>query len=156
MSEASQRVTVADPAGMRRGARRAIRAGIIVLVLLCGFTVGGIAMLRAGELPGLPFAAGGATAQLAVLLIVFASVRVRATLTGDTIASRSLVSSRRIIQATGWLLLVVTAGLGVYAVIRAALGDPWTLLTAAIIAFILIALYIGTRRLKSGTDTLIQ
>jgi hypothetical protein len=47
-------------------------AVVIVLVLTMFFTAGGISLLAAGELPGLPFAVGGAVLQVAAITLVVA------------------------------------------------------------------------------------
>lgn len=153
-SDRSKRIGIADPAGMRRGAWRSARAGIILLILLTGFTAGGISMLQIGELPGLPFAVGGATAQLAVIAINVATLRIRSTLCGDTVSQRALLGARAIFAFTRAVLLAVMAGLAVYTLVRLVGGDPWTLLTTAVIGVTLGLLFRGTGRLRDGVDTM--
>jgi hypothetical protein len=82
---ADPRAPVPNPALMRRATYRMILPFIIVMVLLTFFTVGGISMVIHEELPGLPFAIGGAVAQLAVLALVGTVVCVRLTVNADTV-----------------------------------------------------------------------
>jgi hypothetical protein len=147
---ADPRVPVPDVTLMRRATYRMIIPFIVVMFLLTFFTAGGTSMLINGELPGLPFAIGGAIAQLAVLTLVIAVLRVRLTLSGDTISATALAAASRITRLTRRALLATIAGLLLYALIRAVLGDPWTLLTAAIISIALWTTAIGARRLAGG------
>jgi hypothetical protein len=89
------RIQIADPTLMRRAASRMVLGLVIVLVLTTFFTAGGISLLIAGELPGLPFAVGGAIVQLALIALVVASLNIRRTVAGDTISSTTLVAARR-------------------------------------------------------------
>ncbi|MEV0156722.1 hypothetical protein AB0H57_23750 [Micromonospora sp. NPDC050686] len=143
------RIPLPDPAAARRGARRTVVAGIVLVILLTGFTAGGTAMLAAGELPGLPFAVGGALAQVAVIVIVLATLWARAG--GDRGISRSRVAATlRILAGLRGLLLVALIALAVHALVRLVQGDPWTLLTGAVIALFLWLLYRGAGRIRHG------
>ncbi|GIF51358.1 hypothetical protein DFJ67_5104 [Asanoa ferruginea] len=138
-----------NPARARRGARRTVVAGIAALILLTGFTAGGIAMLAAGELPGLPFAVGGLAAQLAVLVLVVTVLRARS---GDTNSRPQLESAGAAFNFLRRALLVVLVALVAYAVVRAVLGDYWTLITTAVIGVVLLLLHRGARRLQRGIN----
>jgi hypothetical protein len=153
---ADSRVPVPDPALMRRATYRIIVPFIIVMVLLTFFTVGGISLVINGELPGLPFAIGGAIAQLAVLVLVGTVLRVRLTLNGDTISTSAVTAAGRTVRLVRRALRAAVAALLLYALVRAAIGDRWTLLTAAIISVALWTIAVGTRRLVSGLSTLRQ
>jgi hypothetical protein len=131
------RVPVPDPALMRRSTSRILVALIAFLLLSSFFTVGGISLVAAGELPGLPLAVGGAVVQLAVLAIVLAGLRVRSTLTGGTVSRVAVSAALRTLTIVriGTVTTIFAAML--YAIARAIVGDRWTLLTAAIMAIIL-------------------
>ncbi|RKR87385.1 hypothetical protein BDK92_1660 [Micromonospora pisi] len=150
MDAGDDRTPLSDPASSRRGAVRTVLAGIVVVVLLTGFTAGGAAMLAAGELPGLPFAVGGAVAQLAAIAIVVTVLRTRSG-TGDGSISRSRVASAVaafvLIRA---VLFVTFIGLVLFSLVRVVLGDNWSLLTAGIIGLMLFLLARGARRLTHG------
>ncbi|MEU8606419.1 hypothetical protein AB0C29_00195 [Actinoplanes sp. NPDC048791] len=108
-------------------------AVVIIVVLTTFFTAGGISLITAGELPGLPLAVGGAVIQIGAIVLLIATRHVRRTLTGQTIARSSLMTAR---QTSGWVRRIALATivvLIVYGLIRLTLGDPWSLLTAGII-----------------------
>ncbi|WP_222622274.1 hypothetical protein [Micromonospora endolithica] len=148
MDARDDRIPLADPAKARRGARRTVFAGIVLVVLLTGFTAGGTAMLAAGEIPGLPFAVGGALAQAAVIAIVAAVLRARTGDGGRSLSRSGAAASLRILGGLRRLLLVALVALAVYALVRLVLGDPWTLLTAAFISLFLWLLYRGAGRIR--------
>ncbi len=148
------RVRVPDTAAMRRSPWRLIRATVIVLVLLTFFTAGGISIVRAGELPGLPFAIGGAIAQLTVIVFFVATLRVRATLDGDTVSRRAVTAARRTVAALRVTLWITIVGLTAYGLVRALQGDGWTLLPTLIIDVMLWLLAKGMTRLRNGLHTL--
>ncbi len=141
---------------MRRGAWRTVLAGIVVLVLLTGFTAGGISMLLIGELPGLPFAVGGAAAQLAAIVISVTALRVRATLVQDTVSRHALQAAHRAYSMLRLTLLMVIVVLALYAIVRLVTGDPWTVLTAAIIGVVLWLLLRGSKRLRDGASAMLH
>jgi hypothetical protein len=147
-----QRVQVPDVAAVRRSPGRLIRSAIVVLILLTFFTAGGISLVRAGELPGLPFAIGGAIAQLAVIVFLVTTLRVRATLTGDTVSRQAMSSARRTFAVMRVGLFIVVAGLLVYAIVRAVQGDGWTLVPTLIVSAVLWLLARGMARLRTGLE----
>jgi hypothetical protein len=149
----ADRIRVPDPAAMRRGARRTVLATAIVLLLLTGFTAGGITMLTLGELPAVPFAVGGATAQLAAIALAVTALRVRSTLHGDTVSRPALLAAHRTFTVIRAAVLTVAAALVAYAAARLILGDPWTMLTTAIIGLPLGLLARGATRLRHGATT---
>ncbi|MEV4713292.1 hypothetical protein [Micromonospora sp. NPDC049374] len=146
----ADRIPLPDPAAARRGARRTVLAGIVLVVLLTGFTAGGVAMLTAGEIPGLPFAVGGALAQLSVIVVVVTVLRTRAGGDGVSISRLRIASASRILDVLRRVLLVALVVLAAYAVVRFFLGDPWTLLTGAFVALFLWLLYRGAGRIRQG------
>lgn len=149
---ADARIRVPDPALMRRAGTRMVIALVIVLVLATFFTAGGVSLTAAGELPGLPLAIGGAVVQLALVIIVVAVIRIRRTLTGQTIARSALTSARRTAIFVRRLALAAIAGLLAYALVRVILGDRWTLLTAVFISIPLWVVATGARRLRIAYD----
>lgn len=146
----ASRIPVADPESMRRGARRSVFVGVILLILLTGFTVGGASILAAGELPGLPFTVGGAVAQLSVVSLNVAALRVRSSLDGRTVSRVAVHTARRVLAISYAVLLLTTGGLVSYALLRVAFGDLATLLTTAIISVPLWLLLRGTGRARTG------
>lgn len=155
MTATPDRVPVADPDTVRRGARRGIRATVIVQLLLTGFTASGTAMLLRGDHYGIPFAVGGAASQLASLALTVGGLRVSGSLRDDTVSRTALATAVRIFTTT-WVALLVTAiVLGAYAVVRLAAGDPWPLLTTAVIGVPLLLLLRGARRLRDGGHALL-
>ncbi|WP_410815060.1 hypothetical protein [Micromonospora sp. 067-2] len=142
MDVRNDRVPLVDPAAARRSARRSIWIGTLVFLGLTGFTASGTAMVIAGELPGLPFAIGGATAQIAVAVIVGTLIYTRS---GESagLLRRRLASAGRIYRRLWWALLAVLVALAAYALVRLIMGDPWTLLTAGIIGVLLALLLRG-------------
>jgi hypothetical protein len=148
----NDRVHVPDPALLRRAARRMTIAVVIMVVLTTFFTAGGISLLTAGELPGLPLAVGGATIQIGAIALLIATWHVRRTLNGHTIARSSLVTARR---TSGWvrrITLATTVVLIVYGLIRLTLGDPWTLLTTGIIGVALFLLASACQNIGLAQD----
>jgi hypothetical protein len=127
-------------------------AVVIMLILTTFFTAGGVSLLVAGELPGLPFAVGGAVLQIAAIALVVATWHVRRTLDGRTVARSSLLTARR---AAGWVrritLATLIALLG-YGVIRLTLGDPWSLVTACVISIGLFLLARGGKNMGLAQD----
>jgi hypothetical protein len=99
--QSEHRVRVPDPALMRRAGNRMIRTLIIVLVLVTPLTVGGLSLVAAGELPGLPLAIGGAVLELAAVAVTAAAFRVRSTLDHETISRTSLLAARRPLGRSG-------------------------------------------------------
>jgi uncharacterized membrane protein len=148
----SDRVRVEDPAYMRRAAKRMTFALVMVLALTSFFTVGGISLVRAGELPGLPFAIGGAVLQLAAVVLVVAALGVRSSLRDQSVSRSSMVRARRTIRVVRLTLFGTALALILYAVARLALGDPWTLLTVAVIGFALLLLARGTKAIITAQD----
>jgi hypothetical protein len=146
------RVHVQDPAFMRRATRRMTIAVVFLLILTTFFTAGGVSLVAAGELSGLPFAVGGAVLQIAAIALVVATWHVRRTLDGQTVARSSLVTARR---AAGWVRRVTLATLIVllgYGVIRLTLGDPLSLITACIIDIGLFLLARGSKTIGLAQD----
>ncbi|MGC5305960.1 hypothetical protein [Micromonospora zamorensis] len=127
-----------------------IRAGIVLVILLTGFTAGGIGMLRAGEIPGLPFAVGGAVAQVSVIVIVVTVLRARAGGDGRSLLRSRLVSASHLLGGLRRALLVALVALALYALVRVVLGDRWTLLTSAFIALFFWLIYRGVGQLMRG------
>jgi len=152
----SDRVHVADPALMRRAGRRMAFALVMVLILTTFFTVGGISLLVAGELPALPFAVGGAVLEIAAIVLVVATLRVRRTLDSETVARSSLLTARR---TAGWvrrITLVTALVLIAYGIVRVVVGDPWSLLTAGIISVALLLLARGAKAMRLAQGRVLE
>jgi hypothetical protein len=119
---------------------------VFLLILTTFFTIGGISLVATGELAGLPFAVGGAVVQVSAIALVIATWNVRRTLAGQTVARSSLLTARR---SSGWVrritLATIIALVG-YGIVRIALGDPFSLLTAGIIG---IGLFLIARASKT-------
>jgi ABC-type Co2+ transport system permease subunit len=137
---------------MRRAGRRMTVALVLVVVLTMFFTVGGGTLLAAGELAGLPLAVGGAVLQIAAIVLVVATLRIRRTLDDRSVARSSLASAHR---TTGWVRRVVlgtlVALLG-YGVVRLVLGDPWSLATACIVGIGLFFLARGSKAMRAAQE----
>src|SRR5687768_11297425 len=144
----SDRVPVPDPALLRRAGRRMIIALVLVLFLTMFFTVGGIALLAAGELAGLPFAVGGAVLQLASIVLVVATLRIRRTLDDRSVARSSLVAAHRTAGQVRRVALGTLFALILYGVVRLLLGDPWSLATACLIGIGLFFLAKGCKAMR--------
>jgi len=144
------RIPLPDPTAARMGVRRVIRAGIVVLAVCIGFTVNGIALLRTGEIYGLPFAVGGPLIQVVAIILVVTVLRARAGGDGHSLSRSRLASASRDLGWLRWMVLVALVTLVVYAMARLALGDPWTLLTSAIVAVFLWLIHRGVGRLIQG------
>jgi len=97
------RIQVPDPELMRRAGTRMVTAMVLVLILTAPLTIGGISLAAQGELPGLPLAVGGAVLQLCCLVLVVATLRIRRTLDGRTIARSALLTA--FIMGVGLLVL---------------------------------------------------
>ncbi len=146
------RIPVPDPPLMRRAARRMTVALVVVLALTTIVTVAGFTLLATGQLPGLPLAAGGLILQLALIVLVVVTLRVRYTLDGNTISRAALADARRITVGVRRLALTTIAALLVYALIRLGFGDPWSLLTAVLIGIALWFLAAGAKRIRQAHD----
>lgn len=148
----NERVHVPDPALMRRATRRMTVALVLLLILATFFTVGGISLVAAGELAGLPFAVGGGVLQISAIALVIATWNIRRTLADQTVARSSLLTARR---TSGWIrriTLATTTALIGYGLIRIASGDPFSLLTAGIIGIGLFLLARGSRTISRAQD----
>lgn len=143
---------VPDPALMRRACRRMILALIVFLVLSSPFTIGGISLVATGNLPGLPFAFGGAVLQIAALITVAATIAVRASLDDATVSGRAVSTSRRILTVTRLGILATIVALLLFAAIRVFLGDYWSLLTAVLISGALWLTASMLRRVRQSYD----
>jgi len=97
------RIQVPDPELMRRAGTRMVTAMVLVLILTSPLTIGGISLAARGELPGLPLAVGGAVLRLCCLVLVVATLRIRRTLDGRTIARSALLTA--FIMGVGLLVL---------------------------------------------------
>ncbi|RLP93463.1 hypothetical protein [Micromonospora sp. CV4] len=147
MDVRNDRVPLVDPTAARRSARRSIRIGTLVFIGLTGFTASGTAMVTAGELPGLPFAVGGAAAQVAVAVLVGTLIYARSGSREGLLRNR-LATAARVFRQLQWALLAVLVVLAGYALTRLIMGDPWTLLTAGIIGVLLALLLRGAALLS--------
>ena len=148
----NDRVHVPDPALMRRATRRMTISLVLLLILTTFFTIGGISLVTAGELAGLPFAVGGAVLQVSAIALVIAMWNTRRTLAGQTVARSSLLTARR---ASGWVrritLATIIALIG-YGIVRTVLHDPFSLLTAGIISIGLFLLARGSKIISLAQD----
>jgi hypothetical protein len=118
---------------------------VFLLILTTFFTVGGISLVAAGELSGLPFAVGGAVLQIGAIALVIGTWHIRRTLDGQTVARSSLLTARR---TSGWVRRITLAtiiALIAYGGVRTALGDPLSLVTACIIGIGLLLLARGSK-----------
>ena len=147
------RIPVSDPAFMRRAGRRMTISLVFVLILCTLFTVGGITLVVNGELPGLPFAVGGAVLQIGFIIIVVATLRVHRTLAGATIARSALLTARRVsagIRRIAWATIVA---LILFGLVRLALvDDPWSIGTAGLISIALVLLASGSKKIGRAQD----
>jgi hypothetical protein len=146
------RVHVPDPVLMRRAGNRMVIAMVMILILTLPFTVGGISLLIAGELPGLPLAVGGFVLEICSIVLVAASLRVRRTLDGQTIARPALLAARRVAGGVRRTAVVTILALILFGLIRSAFGDGWSLLTAAILSIGLFLLARGTKTMGKAQD----
>jgi hypothetical protein len=137
---------------MRRAATRTVLGLVVVLVLTTFFTAGGVSLLAAGQLPGLPLAVGGAVLQLTLIVVVIAVLRVRSTLDGHTVARSALVAARRTAVAVRRTALLTLAALLLYGLVRLVFGDRATLVTSALIGIALWTLSVGANRLRKAQD----
>ena len=148
----NDRVHVPDPALMRRATRRMTISLVFLLILTTFFTVGGISLVAAGEPAGLPFAVGGTVLQISAIALVIATWNIRRTLAGQTVARSSLLTARR---TSGWVrrltLATIIALIG-YGIVRIALGDQFSLLTAGIIGIGLFLLARGSKAISLSQD----
>ncbi len=130
---------------MRRATKRMTIALVFLLILTTFFTVGGISLVAAGELSGLPFAVGGVVLQVSAIALVIATWNIRRALDGQSVARASLLTARR---ASIWVrrvtLATIVALIG-YGIVRTALGDPLSLVTACIIGIGLLFLARGSK-----------
>jgi hypothetical protein len=150
----NDRIHIPNVDFMRQGAWRAVFAGTIVFLLVGGFTVGGISMVAAGEMPGLPFAVGGLVLQLSVIVMLSAVFRVRSSLDGDTVSRRAMTGAGNMHTGLGILLLCTLIGLALYSMVRFLLiEDPWTALTTLIIGVPLALTQVATGLLRRGLKT---
>ena len=148
----NDRVHVPDPALMRRATRRMTVSLVFVLILTTFFTGGGISLVAADELAGLPFAVGGAVLQVSAIALVVATRNIGRTLADQTVARSSLQTARR---TSGWVRRITLAtliGLIGYGVVRMASGDPFSLLTAGIIGIGLFFLARGSKVISRAQD----
>ena len=148
----NDRVHVPDPALMRRATRRMTISLAFLLILTTFFTVGGISLVAAGELPGLPFAVGGAVLQIGAIALVIAPWNIRRTLDGQTVARSSLLTAR---QTSGWVRRIALATIIVligYGIVRITLGDAFSLVTAGIISIGLFLLARGSKTIGLAQD----
>lgn len=148
----SDRIHVDDPAFMRRARRRMTVALVMVLILTSFFTAGGISLVAAGELPGLPLAIGGAVLQIAAIVLVVATLRVGRSLDGQTVTRSSLRTARRTAGAVRLTAVVTLLALLLYGAVRFALGDHWSIVTAGIIGIALFFLARGGKALRRAHD----
>ncbi|MGC4895415.1 hypothetical protein [Micromonospora sp. DT31] len=144
------RLLLTDPAAARRGAHTSVLMGALVFLILTFFTVGGTILVSVGEVVALPFAIGGALAQLSAATVVGTVLYDRAGSDGVSVSRARLARTSRVLKALGRLLLAALATLGLYSLTRFALGDPWTLVTSGFIGIVLWAFYRGTVRIRRG------
>jgi hypothetical protein len=142
-----------DGASARRATRRTVRLTIIVVFLLTGFTAGGFNMLIMGDAPAAPFAVGGLVFQLSVLGLLGAALRIRSSLSGDTISRRAITSARSMLMGIRAFLLFALIGLTIHSLVRLTIfSDRWTVLTAAIVGALLWLLRRGLRVVRDAWD----
>jgi membrane protein implicated in regulation of membrane protease activity len=84
------------------------------MILVTPLTVWGITLLAAGELPGLPLAVGGAVLEVAAVVLTAAALRVRRTLSQETVSRDSLLAGRRVAGRVRLASLVTLLGLVVF------------------------------------------
>ncbi|GAA3344165.1 hypothetical protein GCM10020358_46300 [Amorphoplanes nipponensis] len=148
----SDRVHVPDPALMRRAGRRMTVALVILLILTTVLTVGGISLLVAGELAGLPLAVGGAVLEVAAVVLVVTTLRIRRTLNAQTVARSALLTASRTAGRVRLVVLVTLLALVAYGVARLLAGDRWSLVTAGIIGIGLFLLARGSKAMRVAQD----
>ncbi|MGW4946364.1 hypothetical protein ACWEOZ_32820 [Actinoplanes sp. NPDC004185] len=148
----NDRVPVEDPAFMRRATRRMTIALIFLLVVTTFFTVGGVSLVVADELSGLPFAVGGAVLQIGAIALVIATWNIRRTLDGKSVARASLLTARRTSSRVRRITLATVIALIAYGIVRTALGDPLSLVTACIIGLGLLLLARGSKTIGHAQE----
>jgi len=129
-----------------------VRTLVIALVLTSFFTFGGISLVTAGEVAGLPFAVGGAVLQIAAVALVGAARGVSRSLESQTVARPAMVAARRRVAVIRRVALGTVIVLFLYGVTRLVLGDPWSLVTAALIGFVLFLFANGIRATLKAHD----
>ncbi|MEU8181701.1 hypothetical protein AB0B85_11175 [Micromonospora sp. NPDC049044] len=152
MHTGDDRIPLVDPTAARRGVRRSVTISAFLLLGLTGFTASGTAMVRTGEIRGLPFAIGGALTQLSIVVLVGSILYSRAGSDGTFISQARRTRTNRILKAHSWLLLVALVALGSFALVRLLLGDPWTLVTSAIVGAFLTLFYLGIVRILAASQ----
>ncbi|GIM97539.1 hypothetical protein [Paractinoplanes toevensis] len=133
------RIQVPDPALVRRAGKRMIPALIAILILAAPITIWGVALLSAGELPGLPLAVGGLVLAVAAVMLTMSGLRVRQTLQQNTVSRESLRKARNVARGVRFASLGTLFGLVTYGLVRGLSGEWWSLLTALLVG---IALYV--------------
>lgn len=146
------RIHVPDPALMRRAGNRMILALVAILIFATPFTIWGIVLLAAGELPGLPLAVGGAVLEIATVVLVVTTLRIRSTLDHDTISRESLLQARRVARGVRLASLTTVLALIAYGLIRGLTGEWWSLLTALLIGVALYLLGSGAKNIVRAQD----
>jgi len=129
-----------------------VTAMVLVLILTAPLTVGGISLAAQGELPGLPLAVGGAVLQICCLVLVVATLRIRRTLDGRTIARSALLTARRAATWVRRTALATLLALLLFGLARLAFDDRWSLLTAFIMGVGLLVLATGSKNLGKAQD----
>jgi hypothetical protein len=146
------RLHIPDPDLMRRAGTRMAVALIIVLILTAPFTIGGVTLLAAGELPGLPLAVGGAVLQISCIVLVVVTLRIRRTLDGPTIARSALLTARRVAAWTRRTALLAILALILFGLVRLAFDDRWSLGTASLMSIGLFFLANGGKNMGKAQD----
>jgi hypothetical protein len=154
MSE--NRLHIPDPNLIRRAGTRMTIALIIVLILTTPFTVGGITLLANSELPGIPLAVGGAVLQIACIVVVAVTLRIRRTLNGTTIARSTLLTARQVTARTRHTALATIPALILFGLVRLAFDDRWSLGTACIMSIGLFVLANGSKNMRKAQDRALQ
>jgi hypothetical protein len=143
------RVPIPDPTLMRRAGNRMILALIAILILVTPFTIWGVVLLAAAELPGLPLAVGGVVLAIAATATTVATLQIRRTLSDGTVTRDSLLRARRVATRARAASLMTLLALLLFGLIRLLAGEWWSLLGAIMTG---VALYFFAR----GARTVIQ
>jgi len=151
------RVPVPNPPAARHAARRLpfLLAGL--LIALCLPTIGGIELMVAGSLAGLPLTIGGGALALIATTWTTLAIAIRASLAGDTTSRRTLTVARRITAGCAAADLIVLGALVLFGVVRASgFHDGWTLVTALAAATLLGIFWLALRRNLKTYDALLR
>jgi hypothetical protein len=146
------RLQIPDPALMRRAGTRMTVALMVVLTLISPFTIGGVTLLAAGELPGLPLAVGGAVLQMSCIVLVVATVHIRRTLDDRTIARSALLAARQVTAWTRRTAVATILTIILFGLVRLAFEDRWSLGTACIMSIGLFFLANGSKNMRRAQE----